>query len=85
VRTCERRKRAEKLRGSLLLMESWFRGSWFRGSWFCGSWLLMLGKVLENARPGSVPMSDSRPPLDHDLAVRCPVKYALEHLTVRRN
>jgi len=38
------------------------------------------GMFSENAQPGSVPISDSRPALDTELAVRCP--YALEDLTV---
>ena len=38
------------------------------------------GMFSKNAQPGSVPISDSRPALDPELAVRCP--YALEHLTV---
>jgi len=50
--------------------------------WELVSWEVIsdAGMISENALAGSEPMSDSRPALDLELAVRCP--YALEHLTV---
>jgi len=45
--------------------------------WELVSWGVIsdAGVVSENAQPGSVPISDSRPALDPELAVRCPYAW----------